>query len=185
MYTMPVFLVMPLVFLAGNGIRTQNSFRPTPGLHGSTYYTLSLPVSRRRLLTIRATLGYIEAVAIVGLMCVAIPWVIPGAPQFSPDVARYWLAIVVSGSAYYSLSVLLSTFLEELWHVQIGMLSLFVSMWLFNNHHVPDSLNLYYAIGLGSPLFTHALPWGPMGASLAIAIVLLAVSLKLMQGAEY
>jgi hypothetical protein len=42
-------------WLAGAGINSQPSFQATQGLHGSTLFTLSLPVSRLRLLAVRAS----------------------------------------------------------------------------------------------------------------------------------
>ena len=45
------------VFLAGSGIRTQSPIQGTKGLHGSTLFTLSLPVSRFRLLSVRISLS--------------------------------------------------------------------------------------------------------------------------------
>src|ERR1700689_5339733 len=49
--------VMAPIFLAGAGIATQVAFRSRKGLHGSTLFPLSLPVSRFRLLAVRAGLG--------------------------------------------------------------------------------------------------------------------------------
>ena len=46
--------------LAGDGIRTHPAFRATRGLHGSLYFTLSLPVSRLRLFAVRAGIGLLE-----------------------------------------------------------------------------------------------------------------------------
>jgi hypothetical protein len=54
------FSVFAAVYLAGAGIRTQSAFQMTKGLHGSTYFTLSLPVSRFRLLAVRAGFGLME-----------------------------------------------------------------------------------------------------------------------------
>jgi hypothetical protein len=45
------------VLFAGAGITTQPAFQATKGLHGSTLFTLALPVSRLRLLAVRAGLG--------------------------------------------------------------------------------------------------------------------------------
>jgi DNA-binding transcriptional regulator YhcF (GntR family) len=42
--------IFAAIQLAGAGIRTQSPFRAKAGLHGSTQYTLSMPVSRSRLL---------------------------------------------------------------------------------------------------------------------------------------
>jgi hypothetical protein len=87
---------------------------------------------------------------------------------------------VLCASAYYSFSVLVSTFLDDVWQMGAGMISLVLSMWLFNTQPVP-----FHAIGSSSPLITHTLPWSAMGASVAIACVLLAASWRVVESAEY
>ena len=64
------FLVFIIpVMLAGAGIKTQASFTATKGLHESIHFTLSLPVSRFRLVASRAGLGFLETVGVVAAMC--------------------------------------------------------------------------------------------------------------------
>jgi hypothetical protein len=50
---------------------------------------------------------------------------------------------------------------------------------------VPQSLNIFQAIGESSPLFTHALPWASMGISLGAAALLLLAAMKVVQAREY
>ena len=59
------------IFLAGAGINTQASFQPAKGLHGSMLFTLSMPVSRLRLLAIRAGIGWLEMAAAIATWCCA------------------------------------------------------------------------------------------------------------------
>jgi hypothetical protein len=51
------FLAFGAVYLAGSGAKTQSPFAAMRGLHGSMQYTLSLPVSRFRLLAVRSGAG--------------------------------------------------------------------------------------------------------------------------------
>ena len=53
------YSIIPLM-LAGSGIKTQADLQPRKGLHGSMYFTLSLPVSRFRLFATRAGLGMLR-----------------------------------------------------------------------------------------------------------------------------
>src|SRR6266436_1804829 len=54
--TMPAMLAALL--LAGAGVKTQlGGLQRSRGLHGSMYYTLSLPVKRTRLFSVRVSLG--------------------------------------------------------------------------------------------------------------------------------
>src|SRR6476619_2023405 len=63
------------VVRAGAGIRTQSPLQGTKGLHGSTQFTLSLPVSRAHLLSVRAGIGLL---ALVGMVLVSggVAWVL-------------------------------------------------------------------------------------------------------------
>src|SRR5208282_4405714 len=67
------YSIVPL-FLAGSGIKTQ-SVRMKKGLHGSMYFTLSLPVSRFRLFATRAGLGMLETVGVLAVAPCAV-WII-------------------------------------------------------------------------------------------------------------
>src|SRR6476660_2774569 len=49
------------LLLAGAGVKTQlGGLQRSKGLHGSMYYTLSLPVKRTRLFNVRVSLGLAE-----------------------------------------------------------------------------------------------------------------------------
>src|SRR5262249_50279998 len=58
------YWAVPTIMLAGAGVKTQPGAAATRGLHGSMYFTLTLPVSRLRLLAVRAGLGWLETTAI-------------------------------------------------------------------------------------------------------------------------
>jgi hypothetical protein len=67
-----IFWLMRPFMLAGSGLRTEATFQGQKGLHGSTYFTLSLPVSRLKLFAIRAAFGFLETAGIVvGVCCIA------------------------------------------------------------------------------------------------------------------
>src|SRR5580658_8280252 len=66
--------VLP-IFVSGAGITTQPAFNARKGIHGSMLFTLSMPVSRFRLLMTRAGLGWLEMAATIGVMCSAM-WIL-------------------------------------------------------------------------------------------------------------
>jgi len=68
-FSVPTLVVMACALLAGAGVATQPSFVASKGIHGSTLFTLSLPVSRLRLLSIRAAVGWFEWIGALGLLC--------------------------------------------------------------------------------------------------------------------
>src|ERR1035438_4815038 len=55
-------------FLAGSGVNSQTTYAATSGFHGSMFFTLSLPVSRRQLLFVRAGLGALLTSALVAIL---------------------------------------------------------------------------------------------------------------------
>src|SRR5271163_2025219 len=125
-FNVPCFVIFTCMFLAGAGIATQPSFQATKGLHGSTLFTLSLPVSRFRLLAVRAGFGWLEMIGMIGAMCIGM-WILlrvmktPATPQ---DMFKYAVALIACSSGLYFLAVLLATFLEEQWRVFGNMISL-------------------------------------------------------------
>src|SRR5215831_10591085 len=69
--TIPAMLAALL--LAGAGVKTQlGGLQRSKGLHGSMYYTLSLPVKRTRLFSVRVSLGLAETAGILVLTWAAL-----------------------------------------------------------------------------------------------------------------
>ncbi len=93
--------------LAGSGIRTQFSFRPKRGLHGSTQVTLSMPVSRLQLLAVRASFGLIATGGVVILLIVSAWCLFPAIRRTSTraDMSMLVLASVVCVSCFYFVSL--------------------------------------------------------------------------------
>jgi hypothetical protein len=173
------------VMLAGAGIKTQAALVATKGLHGSMYVTLSLPVSRFRLLAVRAGLGFLETIGIIAVLCCGLWVALPGLKmRVSPsNTLEYFAAIVFCVSAFYFLGVLLAVFLDDIWQF---MSSMFAVIFLqLVAARLPPFLNVFRAVGDSSPLFTHTLPWVSMGISLTVAAILFLVALKVVQAREY
>jgi hypothetical protein len=128
------FVVIVFTWLAGAGIATQPSFQATKGLHGSTQFTLSLPVSRLRLLAIRAVLGWLEMTFVSGAYCcgmwLALP-VVRGAVT-AVEMFEYATALVACATSLYFLSVLLGTFLDEVWRMWGSMIA-FGALWALSS----------------------------------------------------
>jgi hypothetical protein len=179
------YSLVPLL-LAGSGIKTQ-ALQARKGLHGSMYFTLSMPVSRFRLLATRAGLGILEAFAVLAVAPCAV-WIIfqPLRTHITPsDLLAYWVTLSVCGSAFYFLGVLLSTILDDLTQNWTSMFGIVFLRWLGSLPHVPLSINLFQAMGTSSPLFTHTLPWASMGVSVGVSLILFLIALKIVQAREY
>jgi hypothetical protein len=182
------FLLLIPLMLAGPGIKTQRiPFGTTKGLQGSVYITLSLPVSRFRLLATRAGLGMLETVGVFAVAsCVA--WFMYPAPRADLTVSglfAHWVTVSICMSSFYLLTVFLATFLGDQEEIGVSGILIVILHLLSKTVSVPPSLNIFRAMGAASPLFTHALPWASMAISLGAAAILFLAALKVVQSREY
>lgn len=181
------FVTVMSTWFAGAGIASQGSFQFLKGLHGSTQYTLSLPVSRLRLLAIRAALGWILMALVIGTFCCGI-WLV--APLLTAgagvgDIVEYALTVIACASVFYFLSVLLATFLDDQWRAWGTMIPCVAAWGLPYVLPVPVYADLFRAMGEGSPLVAHAMAWPVMAFSLALAALWFSAALKVAQRREY
>jgi hypothetical protein len=175
------------VFLAGAGIVTQQSLQAAKGLHGSTLFTLTLPVSRFRLLAVRASLGWLEMAGGIGGICCLLWFLFPvirgtATPQ---EMVEYAAVLIVCASVFYCITVLLATFLDDLWRVWGSFLCYGAIWWLAYKIPTPASVNVFWAMGDGSPVLAHTVPWTAMAFALGLAAVLFFAALKVVQHREY
>jgi len=183
------FVLVFSPFLAGAGIATQSAFKVTKGLHGSMQFTLSLPVSRLRLLAVRAGLGWLEFAGVIGAFCWS-EWLVMPATRWEPatalDMFAFAIALIVCASPLYFISALLATFLDEQTRMGGTMITC-LGLWLLSTHApVPASANIFRAVmGAGSPLVAHTMPWSAMAFSLGLAATLFLAALKIARAREY
>jgi hypothetical protein len=179
-------VAMASLTLAAAGITTQSSFQQTKGLSGSTLFTLSLPVSRLRLLAIRAGLGWLETVAFISALCLLM-WI--ALPQVRAafkleEMAAYAVTLILCSSGIYAIPVLLATFLDDLGRM-LGSVPIFVALWWISRQTLPASMDLFRAMGESSPLVAHTMPWMATAFSISLAAVLFFLALKIVQRREY
>lgn len=187
MTAMGILWIFITAFLAGAGIKTQAAFQTVKGLHGSTYFTLSLPVSRFRLLAIRAGIGFLEVAAVI-LVTSGIEWAlfpIVRASSTPADLAKLILSSCCCTAGFYALGVLAATFLDDMWQVWGTLIAIVAINRLTALFPPPPSLDVFRAIGSGSPLLTHSLPWGAMAISLGFAAILFAITAKVIRERQY
>jgi len=174
--------------LAGTGIKTQSGgFQRTKGLHGSTHYTLSLPVSRLRLIAVRSAVGLIETVFVIlalwGAARLMFPDLTPQATGY--DLLGYLVVVLVCSSTFYFLSMFLGTFLDDVLRTPGTMTILAVLIALDISNVLPSYLNIFRPMGGGSPLITHAIPWTTLAVALAASAVFCFATIKVVQTQEY
>ena len=169
--------------LAGAGIATQPAFQASKGLHGSTLFTLSLPVSRLRLLSVRAGLGWSLVIAFVVARCTALWFDFP--TETLSTMLQQAVDLVICSTGLYAFPTLFATFLDEQWRYFGSMSMMFGLRYLFTQPVFPPSLNLMRAMGEDSPIVSHSMPWAAMAFSLGLAAVLFYAALKIVQRREY
>ena len=180
----PVFVAMTSIVLAGAGIATQPAFQATKGLHGSLYFTLSLPVSRFRLLATRATLGWLVSARAIAVMCLAV-WMIPAAGPTAAQMLTHMAVLIVCGSSIYGIAVLLATFLDDQWRILGSVVAMSTLWWLLEKTPGTAAINIFRAMDESSPLAARNLPWSAMAFSLGLTAILFLAALKIVQRREY
>jgi hypothetical protein len=183
----PLLVTVIAGMLAGAGISTQPAMQATQGLHGSMLFTLSMPVSRLRLLSVRAGLGWLEMAGGIALLCCGMWMLFPllrstTTPQ---EVVKHAITLIACASALHFISVLLATFLDDLWRMYGSMITYAALWWVSSHTPMPESLNIFRAMGEGSPLMAHTMPWSAMAFSVALASGLFFVAFQVVRAREY
>ena len=187
MFMQLIISILAAVNLAGTGITTQSSFRPGRGLQESTYFTLSLPVSRFRLLAVRAALGLLETIGLNAFTIVS-AWslfaMIRGDSTLV-DVFRLILTSAVCTACFYFVSVTVSTFLDETWQMYGSLFVIGLAWWGVSQSALPPLANVFAFTTDASPLITHQLPWPAMLLSLSVSMLLFLLALKVVHTREF
>jgi hypothetical protein len=144
-------------------------------------------VSRLRLLAVRASIGWLESVGVIGALCCGLWLVSPAfkATATPVEMLEYAGTLVACASALYCLSVLLATFLDDQWRAWGSMIGSAALWWLSTHTPLPASVNIFRAMREGSPLLAHTMPWTAMAFSLGVAAILCFAALKVVQTREY
>src|SRR5215471_11420813 len=184
--TIPAMLAALL--LAGAGVKTQlGGLQRSKGLHGSMYYTLSLPVKRTRLFNVRVSLGLAETAGILVLTWAALWLVNPNirlhaipSDMFKQGVATFFCAMAV-----YSLGVFFSAFLDEVYQHWATVFTVVGTIVILNRVPLPAWMQNFLVLSLASPLNTHTMPWTAMAVLLGLSGMLLMIALKIVRSLEY
>jgi hypothetical protein len=180
-----VFLfIFTAIFLAGSGINTQGAYTFTPGFHGSMLFTLSLPVSRRRLLFVRAGLGALLTILLIAIMAGYILHLRPEATSALQALA-YFTRVIACTMAVYALSVLMACVLDEMWQFT-GAFIFWTALFLVQSKFDwVARVSPLRGMSLNCYPVTAPIPWAPIVASLVFAGVLLCASVLVVQRKEY
>jgi ABC-type transport system involved in multi-copper enzyme maturation permease subunit len=86
-------------------------------VHGAALFTLSLPVSRERIVAARAAAGLGELLGLAFLPSLLVPLLSPAIGERYPfgDALAHAACVFVAGTTLYSLTLLLSTLFGDVW----------------------------------------------------------------------
>jgi hypothetical protein len=176
--------IFTAIYLAGSGINSQTLYAATSGFHGSMLFTLSLPVSRRRLLFARAGLGALLTAMLVAIMACYILHLRPEATSALQAVV-YLTRVIVCTMPIYALAVLMACALDEMWQF-MGACFFWVAVFLLQaRFDVVARLSPLRALALNCYPIAAPMPWAPVAASLALTSLLLWASVLVVQRKEY
>lgn len=180
-----VTLVSLIVFmtLAGNGVRTQAGHLTMTPNPKSTVYTLSLPVSRCRLLIMRSALGLLEG-TVLSLIFVIFMWALLHGRVAILDFASPLLVTVVCGICIYFVTTFLSTFVNEGLYIWTYWILLPLYYALVYLDWMPPYLHILKAVE--APIGTRiAIPWISVALYLALGAIFLFASIRILESQEY
>ena len=107
---MPQMWTLFAALLGTGGLLSQSS-------GGGTLFTLSLPVSRRRLVAVRSGTGLVELLALALVPSLLLPLLSPAVGQSYAlsDALVHGTCLFIVGSMFFSLTFLLSTVFGDVW----------------------------------------------------------------------
>ena len=173
--------------LAGAGVRTIPAFKATKGLHESIYFTLSLPVTRLRLLAVRCGIGLLATWGMIAVVVGAEWGLFPlvRANSTPGDLIRFILVTCTFVGGFHFLSVLLATFLDDRWVVVATMAAYELLLASSPLLPLPLALNIFRCLDQDSPLLTHSLPWSQLAVCTAMALLFFLAARRVVETREY
>jgi hypothetical protein len=152
------------------------------GPSGAPLFTLSLPVTRHRLLAVRCAVGLGELAVITFVPALLVPLLSPsvGAGYRPAEALAHGACLFVGTSVVFSLAVLLSAMSDGPWAPLLGTLAVAAALGVADRLLQTPSWSLYGLVS-GETLFrTGRLPWaGLLAGAAASALLLLASAVRL------
>jgi hypothetical protein len=178
---------MIAVMSAGAGINTQTFTGAVHRAHPSMLFTLSLPVSRRRLLAVRAAAGAMETVFLICFTCILLWCISPILRRQTgvTGICRYMITTAIAASVFYCLSVLYATFLDETWQFNACFITIGAILTL---RLLPVSSPVSVVIRSLSnipALVTGDLPWPSLLLCLFVSVSLFSAAMRVVERRRY
>jgi hypothetical protein len=161
---LPQMGILFAVLLGAGGLVSQSS------REGAALFTLSMPVSRNRLLGVRAAIGLAELLVLSIVPSLVIPLISPAVDGTYAvgDVLVHGVCFFIGCSVFFSLAFLLSTVFTDLWRPLLIALGAAIAM------SIADVPWGFFQVMSGESWFRGgALPWGGIAISVAASAALL------------
>lgn len=165
---LPEMATLFAVLLGTGGLLSQTS--------GGMLFTLSMPVSRRRLLGVRAATGLLELLAMALVPALVIPLFSPAVGEtYSLSAALvHCICLFVATSVFFAFAVFLSTAFTDVWRPLMIALGVAIGIALFEGLLMPGSSAGIFAVMTGERFFrTGSLPWAGLFLCAAASMAML------------
>ena len=144
---------------------------------GGTLFTLSLPVSRNRLLAVRAATGLAELLVLALVPSLLLPALSPavGHSYGIGEALIHGVCLFLAGSVFFSLAFLLSTVFSDVWRPWLVVLCAAIALSLLDQ--LSQGLSRYSVFRVMSAevyFRSGRLPWVGLLASAAASVTVLA-----------
>jgi hypothetical protein len=176
--------VLSAIYLAGSGINSQTMYGATTGFHGSMFFTLSLPISRRRLLFARAGLGALLT-CLLGVIMVG--YILYQRPEATSALQAlvYLTRVIACTLPIYALSVLLACVLDEMWQF-MGACFFWIAVFILQaKFDWIARISPLRGMSLNCYPITAPMPWAVVLGALALAGFLTWAAVAVVQRKEY
>jgi hypothetical protein len=171
------------VFLAGSGVDTHMLGLTTLPHARTTGFTLSLPVTRRRIVLTRTVMGLI-VVIVVNLPFELFMWHFLRWKTSIFDLSISFMEVTFFGVCMYCLVTLLSTLVRGGLLFPLACTIVLACLVIVSGDWTPLALRII-RIG-GSPIGTRiAIPWLPMAIYPVLSAVFLITAIKVVESRDY
>lgn len=139
---------------------------------GGALYTLSLPLSRRRLLGVRAATGLAELFVLAIAPSLLIPLLAPtvGASYGIGDALIHGLCAFVAASLFFALAFLLSTVFDDPWRPLL--IALAVAFLFLVVDQISSAFSVFRVMSGETWFRSGRLPWGGLLATASLSVLL-------------
>jgi len=156
-------------------------------LSGGALFTLSLPVSRRRLVGVRAATGLAELLVLIVVPSLLIPLLSPAiGERYAVGSALIHSACqFLAASVFFGLALLLSTVFGDVWRPLLIALAVAFAL-AIADLFLPSSAFSLYRLMSGETYFRSGqLPWGGLAAAAAVAASLHAAAIAVFTRKDF